>query len=169
MDIFEWPDKQEIENYNIQYFIKGYKELRGVDIDIVEDDRENPDFVCVDRDSGQLYGVEVTSVYRSDRSVPDQHIPFNEGTSNTISALKDLNDYFQRVKESILGKISKAENYDKSNQLILSIYLGEYAFISNDDLIKFYNDNKDLFSDISPFQKIALMTAKRYCLIKQPS
>lgn len=165
MKIYDWPNKQEREEYSIHSFIDRYKNHLGIELAIVEDEREKPDFVCEDKKNGLKYGVEVTSVYSSDKSVRDQHKPLNEGKLGKIDVILHPEKYFERVIKCINVKREKAQNYDQTNPLILSIYLGEYAFISSEDLQKFYDDNVEFLSDISPYHEIMIMTDTRCCLI----
>ncbi len=167
MKIFDWPKKQEIEDYNIKSFIKAYNNLTGIELIIVDDNREKPDFIYQDKKTSQKYGVEVTSVYSSDKSVRDQHKPLNEGKLGKYDVIIHPEKYFERVIKCINVKREKAQNYDQTNPLILSIYLGEYAFISSEDLQKFYDDNVEFLSDISPYHEIMIMTDTKCCLITQ--
>jgi hypothetical protein len=70
-----WPLKAEREDYEIRGFIHHYVRLpHRRRLEVVER-REKPDFFLRDLATGEHLGVELTSVYLSDRSVPDQHIP----------------------------------------------------------------------------------------------
>ena len=74
-----WPRKAERELSEIEGFIQAYGRLTsGRHFEIV-DESEKPDYIVKDTSTGKIFGVELTSVYMDDRSVPDEHIPTHEG------------------------------------------------------------------------------------------
>ncbi len=73
--MMNWPNKDECEGYEIQTFIDHYKRLPSRIEFIVIEKREKPDYFVKDKNKEEYYGVELTSVYLSDTSVRDNHIP----------------------------------------------------------------------------------------------
>jgi len=124
---------------------------------IVKEKRERPDYLVMDPDSGRTIGVELTSVYSSDRSAPDQHkqqltspqlIPFDQG---------ELEIYKRRLVEAIQGKVAKARaDYDASHGLILAVYVNEYISIhmEQDDWEGLVKDHEATFDEMAPFNEV---------------
>ena len=77
-----WPeDKQDRERKEISMFISAYLRLsHGRQLE-VEQKRDKPDYFLKDLLSGDMFGVELTSAYLTDRSVPDEHKKCVEGLS----------------------------------------------------------------------------------------
>lgn len=121
----KWPPKKEREDFEIQGFIKVYKKLSHGRRFIVEEDGESPDRILRDIETNEKFGVELTSVYLNDRSVPDFHkkkegsiIPFNQS---------EIEQYEKRIMCSVVDKVCKARHhYKKDFPLILSVYVNEY-------------------------------------------
>ena len=129
----KWPDKNEREEFEITEFINSYERLKHGRRFKIIDKSEKPDYLVEDEKSGERFGVELTSVYISDRSVPDEHKKDNEGSVNIQEEIPELDEYKRRLIAAIDAKIKKAENYDLTNPLILSIYVNEYCSIFLDD------------------------------------
>jgi hypothetical protein len=68
-----WPSKAEAERWEIEAFLAHYSRLPDARMLEVVTKRERPDWVVRDLATRELLGVELTSVYRDDRSVPDLH------------------------------------------------------------------------------------------------
>ncbi|MCX5830066.1 MAG: hypothetical protein NTV58_19015 [Deltaproteobacteria bacterium] len=121
----KWPRKKVRENFEIQGFIKEYKRLPHGRSFVVEEEEENPDRIVRDIDTNEKFGIELTSVYLNDRSVPDSHmneegslIPFNQF---------EIEQYEKRILASIVDKVCKARHHYKQEfPLILSVYVNEY-------------------------------------------
>jgi hypothetical protein len=156
-----WPTREQREDMEIRGFIKHYARLpHHRKLDIVER-REKPDYFLKDVATGGHFGVELTSVYLSDRSVPDEHIPpgpahlFTTGISYVEA---ELDQYKHRLLQAIADKVTKARNgYDLSYPLILSIYVNEYRAIFLDELSEWeqlVRDNESLFDNCYPFSEI---------------
>ena len=71
--MIEWPSKYEAERWEVENLIRHYQQLPGGTIFEVVRKEERPDWIVRDRASGVLVGIELTSVYLDDRSVPDFH------------------------------------------------------------------------------------------------
>ena len=154
----DWPtSKAERESLEIKGFIQAYGRLpSGRHFEVV-DKSEKPDYIVRDISSGEIFGIELTSVYKDDRSVPDEHIPSHEGMVDIPYDQKELDDYLDRLADSVRDKIVKARNgYDISNPLILSVYVNEYIsiFIRERDLKEMVNRHPGVFDDISPFLEV---------------
>lgn len=132
-----WPKKKDCEPFEINEFMNHYKNLpHGREFKIVKK-QDKPDYILRDTNSKECFGVELTSVYLDDRSVPDIHKKtVNENTfkannlENIEEDFEEIERYEQRLLKSISDKIQKAESgYDKNYPLILSIYVNEYISI----------------------------------------
>mgnify|MGYP001457234998 CR=1 FL=1 len=155
----KWPNKDEREKFEIDGFIEAYERLpEGRRLAIVSKG-EKPDWIVTDTVTGEEIGVELTSVYLDDRSVPDshmswsedekiRHIPYNEDT---------MRKYKSRIISAIEEKIRKAiAGYDTTRQLILAIYPNEYVGIYlYEELEQLVKDNEVLFDNMTPFSEIA--------------
>ena len=73
-----WPKKNEREEFEINKFIEAYARLPGSPSLAVVSKREKPDYLVKDG-AGVEIGVELTSVYIDDRSVPDVHMQDEPG------------------------------------------------------------------------------------------
>jgi hypothetical protein len=156
-----WPTKEQREELEIRGFIRHYARLpHHRNLDIVER-REKPDYFLKDVTTGEFFGVELTSVYLSDRSVPDEHIPprptrlFTDGIAYVEA---EVEQYKARLLKAVTDKISKAKSgYELSHSLILSIYVNEYRAIFLDTLAEWeqlVRDNESIFDNCHPFGEI---------------
>jgi hypothetical protein len=69
-------------------------------------------------------GVERTSVYMDDRSVPDLHMRAHEGLVEIAYDRHELARYSKRLMAAVMDKVCKARcGYDVSRPLILAIYV----------------------------------------------
>ena len=152
-----WPKKDERESFEIEEFLQAYGRLpSGRHFEIV-DESEKPDRIVKDTSTGKIFGVELTSVYMDDRSVPDEHIPTHEGMVDIPYDHQQLNDYLDRLADSVRDKIAKArKGYDTSRPLILSVYVNEYIsiYISERHLKEMVNRHPEIFDDMSPFLEV---------------
>jgi hypothetical protein len=128
--VTRWPNRDEREAVEIGRFIAAYSRLPGcVQLEVVQK-RDKPDHIVRDVRTGQEYGVELTSVYLDDRSVPDVHMR-DEAISVWIpDDAAELEKYRSRLAGAVLDKICKARHgYDLSRPLILGVYVNEYISI----------------------------------------
>jgi hypothetical protein len=123
--------------------------------------REKPDYFVEDRKTGDRFGVELTSVYLSDRSVPDEHIPPIPEDLRTVGIPHDeeeLSRYKDRLIEAVSAKAEKARNgYDLRYPLILSVYVNEYRAIFLDTEAhwqQFVLENEQAFDACGPISEI---------------
>ena len=154
-----WPSKDEREDYEINGFIENYKSIPGGREFVIVERREKPDYFVEDMTTGDCFGVELTSVYLTDQSVPDEHIPTlrNSIGENIPLVSSEMEQFNRRIVEAIKNKISKAKNgYDLRYPLILSLYVNEYRsiFMNRRHWEKTINENKEVFDFISPFSEI---------------
>lgn len=152
-----WPRGPEREALEITGFIEAYRRLPGSrQLEVIAKGKM-PDYVVKDVRSGQEYGVELTSVYLDDRSVPDEHmrdhirpvsIPYDEA---------DLERYRTRLVGAIIAKICKArKDYDRARPLILAIYVNEYIsiYLRERELEEFVRRYDGLFEAMTPFNEV---------------
>ena len=153
-----WPDKSERENYEIEEFTTHYERLYpGSKLKIIEK-RERPDFFVKDLTSGDVFGVELTSVYLSDDSVPKRHMPDEE--FKEIPWRREITEASgHRLVEAVREKVIKArQGYDTTHPLILSVYANEYECIHMDkeDWESLVKINEQTFDNIAPFNEFVL-------------
>jgi hypothetical protein len=149
------PIKLERESLEIQGFIKEYKRLsHGRDF-VVEEEGENPDRIVRDINTNEKFGIELTSVYLNDRSVPDVHMLKED--SKIPFSLSEIEQYERRILASIVGKVCKARClYKKEFPLILSVYVNEYISLHMGlEYWKSFSSRYDLLFDcFNPFEEI---------------
>jgi len=156
-----WPNKGQREELEIRGFVRSYQAIyKNVDLEILGKG-EKPDYVVKDKKSGQEFGVELTSVYLNDRSVPDEHIPPISEALTTVGIphnASEVEEYKNRLIEAIKAKIDKAKNgYDLNRKLLLSIHVNEYRAIFIDTKEEWQNlvkDNEPVFDAMFPFVEI---------------
>jgi hypothetical protein len=69
----DWPSKAQANRWEIEGFISHYRRLPGDRSFEIVRKHERPDWIVRDSANGAFLGVELTSVYLDDRSVPDVH------------------------------------------------------------------------------------------------
>jgi hypothetical protein len=153
-----WPLKDEREEYEIKGFIEHYKRLpKGREFIILEK-REKPDYFIKDQKTNEIFGVELTSVYLSDFSVPNEHIQtLNQNLQNIPFNREEIEKYKLRIIASIRNKVEKAKlSYDQRYPLILSVYINEYRsiFMDRKEWEQFVKENEAEFDAMSPFNQI---------------
>lgn len=155
----DWPDKNQREDFEIAGFISAYKELsHGRKFEIVKKG-ESPDFIVKDIMTGDEFGVELTSTYLSDRSVPDLHRKLQNGLEHIPCDQNEIDQYKERLLNAIKDKLAKAKNYSRNYPLILSIYVNEYCAIhlnTPDKWKSFARDIKSLLDKQSCFAEVVL-------------
>ncbi len=153
----KFPNKEERERYEICEFLKAYKSLtKGRKLEIVCKS-EKPDFIVRDTVTGEKLGVELTSVYINDRSVPDVHMLKCEGLKHIPFDKDELERYTQRLISAIIDKVCKARSgYATDKPLILAIYVNEYIaiYLGKTDLEQLVECHKGVFNSIAPFSEI---------------
>ena len=152
-----WPDKDERESFEIEEFIRAYGQLPSSRYFKVVKKSEKPDYIVKDTSTGDIFGIELTSVYTDDHSVPDEHIPTHEGMVDIPYDPQELNNYLERLVNSVRGKIAKSRNgYDTSKPLILSVYVNEYIsiYIREKHLKEMVNRYPEVFDDMAPFSEV---------------
>ncbi len=151
----KWPKKKEREDFEIQGFIKEYKRLPHGRSFIVEEEGESPDRILRDINTNEKFGVELTSVYLNDRSVPDIHMQ-EEGSFTPFNQTK-IEQYEKRILASIVDKVCKAmHHYKKEFPLILSVYVNEYIsqHMEHKYWKSFASQYNLLFDCLTPFDEI---------------
>jgi hypothetical protein len=154
-----WPNKNSREQFEINEFIVEYKKLDHGRTFEVMTKRERPDYFVKDIQSEEIFGIELTSVYSDDRSVPDVHKKPVNGIEEIPFDHSDLKEYQERLIEAISKKVSKARKcYDTTYPLILSIYVNEYIsiYIRERHLQELAKRHKNVFDDMAPFSEVVL-------------
>ncbi len=150
-----WPRKNDRERYEIEGFIESYKRLKHGRNFIVVETNERPDRIVEDKETGEKFGVELTSEYLSDKSVPDRHM--NNKSAQIPDNHQNIDTYEKRILNRIEEKMNKArQGYDLSYPLILSVYLNEYESMYMDE--EYWRDfskrNDSFFDTIDPFVEV---------------
>lgn len=152
-----WPKKEPREGLEIAGFIAAYSRLSGTVQFEVMRKGEKPDYIVRDVQTGQQYGVELTSVYLDDRSVPDEHMRDDPDHVTIPDDKAQLEAYRTRLVGAILDKICKArKGYDTSLPLILSVYVNEYIsiYMPGSEVQAFVNRYDGVFENMAPFSKV---------------
>ncbi len=153
----EWPDKHVREEFEIKGFIESYSRLpQGIQFQIVTKN-ECPDYVVKDIKTDEEYGVELTSVYRDDRSVPDVHMEDGNGLVEIPYDKNELQQYEKRLIAAVIDKVCKArKGYETERPLILAIYVNEYIgiYLGKDELESLVKRYEGVFDSVTPFSEI---------------
>ena len=150
-----WPSKKDREAFEIEGFIDSYEKLKHGRNFIVVEEREKPDRIVQDEKTGEKFGIELTSEYLNDRSVPDRHM--KNDSANMPENHKNIDVYEKRILDRVIEKVAKArEGYDLSYPLILSIYVNEYESIYMDEGYwqTFAKRHDSFFDSIDPFVEV---------------
>ncbi len=151
----KWPPKNKREYSEIQGFIESYKRFSHGRKFVVENEGEKPDRIVKDIETNERFGVELTSVYLDDRSVPDLHMK-EENISVPFDS-DQIKKYEKRILEKVIEKVCKARQlYKRDFPLILSVYVNEYISLHMGiDYWKAFEQKYDvLFDCFAPFEEI---------------
>ena len=155
----QWPPKIEREEFEILKFISAYSHLPHGRSFVVDSKQETPDYFLKDGKTGEIYGIELTSVYLYDRSVPDEHMKAINGWEEIPDDPTAIEKHNLRLIETVKTKVQKARKYyDTFHPLILAVYINEYISIYMDetDWVDLIRANDSILNDIEPFSEIVL-------------
>lgn len=155
----QWPNKAEREQFEISKFISAYARLPKGHSFVVYSKQETPDYFLKDNATGEIFGIELTSVYLNDRSVPDQHMTSMHGGVEIPYDAAAIQNHNSRLMKSIEAKIQKArKHFDRSYPLILAVYINEYIsiYMEETDWEDLVQANESFFDNIEPFSEIVL-------------
>jgi hypothetical protein len=151
---YSWQNKALREAFEIAELIKYYEKHYGNHFEIIEK-IERPDYLVRDKETQHLYGIELTSVYLSDRSVFEEHM---HPVSQIILEDPDvIENYKKRILNAVVEKIQKARSgYDISHPLILSVYVNESIgeHLGFNEWKAFEMNHQDVFRNMTPFVEI---------------
>ncbi len=149
--------KGERENFEISGFLEAYARLpQGRKLVIIRKG-EKPDYVVCDTITKKELGVELTSVYVDDRSVPDVHKRNHEGLVEIPYDRNALERYSRQLIAAVINKVCKArKGYTTDKPLILAIYVNEYIgiYIGIPELEQLVSRYEAVFDSIAPFSEI---------------
>jgi len=144
---------------SLSQFISAYSRLPNGRTFVVDSKQETPDYFLKDSKTGEIYGVELTSVYLDDRSVPDEHMKPIDGWVEIPDDPTASEKHNLRLIETIKTKVQKArKHYDTTHPLILAVYINEYIsiYMEESDWSDLVRANENVFDDIGPFSEIVL-------------
>jgi hypothetical protein len=150
-----WPSKKDREISEIEGFIDSYKKLKHGKNFIVVEEREKPDRIVQDKNTGEKFGIELTSEYLDDRSVPDRHM--KNDWAYTPYNPQSIAAYEKRILKKVKDKVFKArEGYDVRYPLILSVYVNEYEsqLMGEEYWRSFAKRHDKFFGSIDPFIEV---------------
>lgn len=98
----EWPDKQSHEQFEITQFVKAYARLPGSPQLTILVKSEKPDFIVREIATGKEFGVELTSVYIDDWSVPEVHMVDGHPSDEPVPISFDKNG-LERYQQRLLS------------------------------------------------------------------
>lgn len=157
----DWSDKPAREAWEIEQFMNHYRRLpSGRDFEAVSrgdvHGYAGPDYIVRDKCTSERFGIELTSVYLDNRSVPDIHKIEQEEVLEIPHDRAQFKLYLNRLVEAVKTKIKQSSNYDKSNPLILSVYVNEYMsiYLERYDFEQMVRENSQVFDHISPFTEV---------------
>lgn len=152
----DWHNREFRESFEVNEFINYFFRLHAIQL-IINSKSEKPDYILQNKDSNKFIGVELTSVYLSNYSVP--HLHMRDGIECIPFDQEKLGQYGKRLVEAVRTKIRKAQSgYNLVYPLYLSIYVNEYIAIYMDEIYwrNLVEENKVVFDDIYPFCEIVL-------------
>ena len=152
-----WPKKEQREKFEIDGFIEAFQLVPPHHSLTILSKGEKPDYIVRDQKSGLKFGVELTSVYLDDRSVPDAHIPDFDEKDPYPQDESQIPAYMARLADAVREKIKRAKSgYDLTRQLILSIYVNEYVsiFMTETDWRNLTRDFSAVFGNLHPFEQV---------------
>jgi hypothetical protein len=155
--MMRWPNREEREAFEIGGFVEAYSRLTGSGQLEVVHKGDRPDYVVRDVHTRQEYGVELTSVYLDDRSVPDIHMRDEPEPVWIPDDEAELEKYRSRLAGAVLDKICKArQGYDLARPLILGVYVNEYIsiYMLASEMRTFVKRYDGLFEAMAPFSRI---------------
>ncbi len=149
-----WPNREQREAIEIAGFIEAYSRLPGTVLLEVVRRGDAPDYVVRDPQTGEEYGVELTSSYLDDRSVPDVHMRAENGPVTITYDEAKLEEYRGRLVGAVFDKICSAhKGYDRSRPLMLGVYVNEYIsiYMSAAEIQALVGRYNTVFNSMAPF------------------
>ncbi len=156
----EFPLKHDREKFETQEFIQHYQKLphgRRLEVHDFREQKDCPDRILRDVEDGRLLGLELTSVYFDDKSVPQRHLRSTTRGAQDIPCCPEVMEkYMARLLEAVKTKAQKAQAYSWAGPLMLSIYVNEYEsiFIRPSEWQEWVKVNKQFFDSIPIFSEI---------------
>lgn len=153
----KWPDKNNREDFEIKGFIEAYSRLPEARQFEIVTKGEAPDYFVRDAAIDKEFGVELTSVYIDDRSVPDKHMRGGKGKKSILDKENELEQYKVRLINAVKTKVDKArKGYNKTRPLILAIYVNEYIsiFLDESEMEPFVQRYESVFNSMAPFSEV---------------
>ena len=153
----KWPNTAKAEAMEIEMTLKYLARFEGFSNLKIVQKRERPDYEIFNGYDSGLIGVELSSVYISDRSVPDEHM--KRGWHMFEPDPERIEEYLRRIEQAIKSKMAKAQTgYDLYQTMILSLYINEFdsIFIEEEEWKSWEASNRSLIDDLTPFTHVLL-------------
>jgi hypothetical protein len=169
-----WPKKVERERQELRWFLRDYAKLSWSPPVSVErwpsDDNTSPDAVLRNLRDGGLVGVELTSVYVSDKSVPrvhqapmppmtlDENLQRNGERYGAETIGNEIERYRKRLVAQVRRKLTK--RYAPCDNLILGVFVAEtylaLYFSGRSQWLEWSEQFRREVASILPFSEIVL-------------
>jgi len=157
MVMIKWPNKTRRQELELMRFVELYRKLpHGQKLELIVADRERPDCIVKAKPGNQEFGVELTSVYMSNTSVPNHHLK-NASECATFKLDESLIPVYQkRMAEKVQEKKELGKSYDLSRPLLLSVFANDHMSLEmgKSDWLVLPKIFPDVFLDIAPFKEI---------------
>ena len=163
----DWPSREDRERWEICSFIEHYRVLPERRSFEIERRQERPDWILRDTATGELVGVELTSTYIDDRSVPDVHR--RPGTLWLPYHSEEVVAYGTRIADTVRAKVRLARSgYEAGLPLLLSIYTNEYLTIHMDEATwaSLVREHESTFDDIAPFAEVVIWPLRNVSVLQ---
>lgn len=163
----DWPSREDRETWEVRSFIEHYRLLPERCSFEIERRQQRPDWILRDTATGELVGVELTSIYIDDRSVPDVHR--RPGYLSLPYHSEEVVAYGHRIADTVRGKVRLARGvYETGLPLLLSIYANEYLTIHMDEATwaSLVREHESTFDDIAPFLEVVIWPLRNVGILR---
>lgn len=151
----DWPNKEDRQQIELDIFLRDYSKLEyGGQIELVRW-RERPDCEVRDVKTGQIFGLELTSVYLNKKRVEK----YRRGQFKVPKRDPDLIEAYQaRLLKAVREKVEKARSgYEIYPRMVLGIFVGDVVAIHLDheaDWHRFCEKHRSDLEEVSPFSEV---------------
>ena len=150
-----WPNKEDRQQIELDILLRDYPKLEyGGEIELVRW-RERPDCEVRALKTGQLFGLELTSVYLNKRRVEK----YRKGLVKVPKRDPGLLEAYQaRLLKAVREKVELARSgYEIYPRMLLGIFVGDVVAIHLDheaDWRRFHEKHRSDLEQVSPFSEV---------------